>query len=292
MAKRLKFRIPSPHTNNSPARSPHGGSSPSTCSWAKRVLHRRHRRADSHDRPRRSRTVVQPDLLYGRDTEPGQVINFCRQMPMMGSYEVVILKGAAAAADREALALHAEAAGVDDPRVCHKEKSVDKRSAFYKQAAACGAVFESVRPRDYEIGPWLAVGIHPRKGCRIDEKALSMLTDHLGCDVSKIANELGKLLVSLPEGRSASPTATSSGTSASRANTTISSCARPYSPRHGARAAHRRPLRPQPQGQSAAGDRSGAVRAVPATVRTQLPLLARAAAGTALSAGRGADAHR
>ena len=27
-----------------------------------------------------------------------------------------------------------------------------------------------------------------------------MLTDHLGCDVSKIANELEKLLVSLPEG--------------------------------------------------------------------------------------------
>ena len=104
-------------------------------------------------------------VLYGRDTEPGQVINFCRQMPI----------------------------------VCHKEKSVDKRSAFYKQAAACGAVFESVRPRDYEIGPWLS-GFIASKGCRIDEKALSMLTDHLGCDVSKIANELEKLLVSLPEG--------------------------------------------------------------------------------------------
>ena len=67
------------------------------------------------------------------------------------------------------------------------------------QAAACGAVFESVRPRDYEIGPWLS-GFIASKGCRIDEKALSMLTDHLGCDVSKIANELEKLLVSLPEG--------------------------------------------------------------------------------------------
>ena len=56
-----------------------------------------------------------------------------------------------------------------------------------------------MRPRDYEIGPWLS-GFIASKGCRIDEKALSMLTDHLGCDVSKIANELEKLLVSLPEG--------------------------------------------------------------------------------------------
>ena len=32
--------------------------------------------------------------VYGRDTEAGQVINLCRQMPMMGSYQVVIVKEA------------------------------------------------------------------------------------------------------------------------------------------------------------------------------------------------------
>ena len=139
-------------------------------------------------------------VLYGRDTEPGQVINFCRQMPMMGSYEVVILKEAQQMRQIEKLSLYTQKPQASTILVvCHKEKSVDKRSAFYKQAAACGAVFESVRPRDYEIGPWLS-GFIASKGCRIDEKALSMLTDHLGCDVSKIANELEKLLVSLPEG--------------------------------------------------------------------------------------------
>ena len=130
-------------------------------------------------------------VLYGRDTEPGQVINFCRQMPMMGSYEVVILKEAQQMRQIEKLSLYTQ-----KPQA---STILDKRSAFYKQAAACGAVFESVRPRDYEIGPWLS-GFIASKGCRIDEKALSMLTDHLGCDVSKIANELEKLLVSLPEG--------------------------------------------------------------------------------------------
>ena len=29
--------------------------------------------------------------VYGKDSEAGQVINLCRQMPMMGSYQVVIL---------------------------------------------------------------------------------------------------------------------------------------------------------------------------------------------------------
>ena len=83
--------------------------------------------------------------------------------------------------------------------ICHKEKNADKRSAFYKGCAANGTVLESVRPRDYEIASWLQQFI-AKKGLAIDAKALSMLTDHLGTDISKISNELGKLVVSLPEG--------------------------------------------------------------------------------------------
>lgn len=138
--------------------------------------------------------------VYGKDTDAAQVVNLCRQMPMMGSHEVIIVREAQQLRNIEKLSLY-----TSKPQpstilvVCHKDRSVDRRSAFYKQCAAAGVVFESVRPRDYEIGPWLS-GFIASKGCRIDEKALSMLTDHLGCDVSKIANELEKLLVSLPEG--------------------------------------------------------------------------------------------
>ncbi len=32
--------------------------------------------------------------VYGRDTEAGQVINLCRQMPMMGAFLVVIVREA------------------------------------------------------------------------------------------------------------------------------------------------------------------------------------------------------
>ena len=139
-------------------------------------------------------------VLYGRDTEPGQVINCCRQLPMMGDREVVVVKEAQQMRQIEKLSLYVQRPQASTVLViCHKEKNVDKRSALCKHAAAQGVVFESVRPRDYEIGAWLA-GFIARKGCRIDEKALSMLVDHLGCDVSKISNEVGKLLVSLPEG--------------------------------------------------------------------------------------------
>ena len=138
--------------------------------------------------------------VYGKDSEAGQVINLCRQMPMMGSYQVVILKEAQQLRGLDKLSLYTQKPSPTTILViCHKEKNADKRSAFYKGCAANGAVLESVRPRDYEIASWLQRFI-AGKGLAIDTKALSMLTDHLGTDISKISNELGKLVVSLPEG--------------------------------------------------------------------------------------------
>lgn len=138
--------------------------------------------------------------VYGKDSDAGQVVNLCRQLPMMGSYQVVILKEAQQLRQIEKLSFYTQ-----QPQpttilvICHKEKNADRRSAFYKGCAANGTVFESVAPRDYEIGGWLEQFIASR-GLKIDRKALSMLTDHLGTSISKISNELEKLTVSLPEG--------------------------------------------------------------------------------------------
>ena len=123
--------------------------------------------------------------VYGRDVEAGQV---------------VILKEAQQMRQIEKLAYYTDKPSPTTVLViCHKEKSVDKRSTLYKGILKQGAVLESVRPRDYEIAGWLTQFIAAR-GCAIDPKALTMLTDHLGTDIAKISNELQKLLLSLPEG--------------------------------------------------------------------------------------------
>ena len=138
--------------------------------------------------------------VYGKDSEAGQIINLCRQMPMMGSYQVVIVKEAQQLRGLDKLSLYTQKPSPTTILViCHKEKTVDKRSAFYKGCAANGAVLESVQPRDYEIMAWLQQ-FAKQQGLAIDPKALSMLTDHLGTNISKIANELQKLVVSLPQG--------------------------------------------------------------------------------------------
>ncbi len=139
-------------------------------------------------------------VMYGRDSEAGQVVNCCRQMPMMGDKEVVIVKEAQNLRAIEKLSHYTSSPSPSTILViCHKDKTLDKRSQLYKSILKNGVVLESVRPRDYEIGAWLTTLVSQR-GCSISPKALSMLIDNLGTDISKISNELTKLMLSLPSG--------------------------------------------------------------------------------------------
>ena len=138
--------------------------------------------------------------VYGKDSEAGQVVNMCRQVPMMGEFQVVIVKEAQQLRGIEKLALYTKKPSPSTILIiCHKEKGLDKRSQLYKSILSGGLIFESIRPRDYEISTWLTQFIN-KKGLTIDSKSSSMLIDYLGTNISNISNELEKLMVSLPSG--------------------------------------------------------------------------------------------
>lgn len=137
-------------------------------------------------------------VVYGKDTEAGAVINLCRQMPMSGPFQVVIVKEAQQLRKLEQLSLYTASPSPTTILVlCHKEKNLDKRSALYKHIADKGVVYEAVAPRDYEIGPWISDHLR-EQGYSADAKSVAMLADHLGADIGKITNELGKLFTYLP----------------------------------------------------------------------------------------------
>jgi DNA polymerase-3 subunit delta len=130
----------------------------------------------------------------------GAIINLARQMPMMGSYQLVIVREAQQLSKIEEFSLYtANPSPTTILVICHKGKNIDKRSQLYKHAVAKGVVLEAVRPYDNEIRQWLGDFIG-RRGLKADAKAIEMLTEHLGSDIQKIANELQKLVLSLPEG--------------------------------------------------------------------------------------------
>lgn len=141
-------------------------------------------------------------VIYGKDVEDeGIIVNYARQMPMMGGKMVVIIKDAASLRKVDNLSHYTSAPSPSTILIiAHKGKSVDKRSALYKQASAKGVVFESPRPYDNELAPWIATYLRASKGCAIEEKALKMVVDFMGTDIAKIAGEFDKLFTRLPEG--------------------------------------------------------------------------------------------
>lgn len=142
--------------------------------------------------------------VYGQDSDPGKIVMLCRQMPMMGSYQVVIVKEAQQLTKIDNLNHY-----TSQPQpttilvVCYKNKEqgrgVDKRTAFYKSCVKNGCVFESVRPRDYEVDSWLSSHI-ASVGLAIDPKAMAMLKEYVGMDVSRMVSEIDKLKVSMGAG--------------------------------------------------------------------------------------------
>ncbi|MBQ6613018.1 MAG: DNA polymerase III subunit delta [Alistipes sp.] len=141
--------------------------------------------------------------VYGLDTDAGAVVNLCRQMPMMGSYQVVIVREAQQMSKLDQLVHYTSSPQKSTILIiCYKNKEqgrgIDKRTTFFKSCQKNGVVFESVRPRDYEVDSWLNTYV-ASCGLDIQPKALAMLKEHVGMDLSRMAQEIQKLSVSLPQ---------------------------------------------------------------------------------------------
>ena len=140
-------------------------------------------------------------VVYGNDTDGGTVASYCRQLPMMGEYEAIIVREAQQLDKIELL--HSYTATPQPSTIlvlCHKGKAMDRRTPLYKSIKAKGEVFDSVSPRDYEAERWIS-GFAATKGLKLDSASGKILVAHLGLDISKISGELEKMIVSLPKDR-------------------------------------------------------------------------------------------
>ncbi len=139
-------------------------------------------------------------VLYGKETDAQGIINHARRYPMMASHHIVIVKEAQNIKDIDDLLPY-----VQKPLrstilvICYKYKSYDRRKKFIKEVEKVGLVFEGKKLYDNQVPEWIGSHVR-RKGFKIGPKAVQMLADHLGSDLSKIVNELDKLSINLQAG--------------------------------------------------------------------------------------------
>ena len=145
-------------------------------------------------------------VLYGRDTTIDDIVANAKRYPMMAERQVVIVKEAQELSRTiDQLEKYAENPQHTTVLVfAYKYKSLDKRKKVTKLLEKNGLVYESKKMYDNKVGEWIKRVLQGR-GYGIEPKAMAMLVEFLGNDLSRIANELTKLEIILPKGSTITP---------------------------------------------------------------------------------------
>lgn len=140
-------------------------------------------------------------VLYGRDVAVEDIVSAAKRYPMMAERQVIIVKEAQDLMRTiDKLESYAENPMATTVLVfCYKYKTLDKRKKVTKLLAKNGVVYESKKLYENQVGDWIKRVLSGKKYA-IEPKASAMLVEFLGTDLSKINNELEKLLIILPKG--------------------------------------------------------------------------------------------
>lgn len=138
-------------------------------------------------------------ILYGKDADADTIITYARRFPMMANYQVVVVREAQNIKKIEELEPY-----VNNPLkstilvINYKYKTIDKRKGFAKMLAKKGVLFESKKIYDNKLPAWINSYLAAQQ-YSIEPQASAMLSEYLGTDLSKVANELNKLIISFPK---------------------------------------------------------------------------------------------
>jgi len=136
-------------------------------------------------------------VFYGKDATWTDIINACRRYPMFAERQVVILKEAQQMREVEKLEPY-----IENPLsstilvIGYKEKKVDGRTKFAKLIKERGVLLTTKKIYDNQLPQWTETMV-TEKGYGINRKALMLLVDHIGNDLSRLENEVEKVLVNL-----------------------------------------------------------------------------------------------
>ncbi len=138
-------------------------------------------------------------IVYGKESDAGQVTNLARRFPMMASHQVVVVREAQELKDFETLIHYFEHPQPSTLLVInYKYKNPDKRKKVFRVLEKNGVSFQSKKLYDNQVPGWIS-GYASNRKYRIEPKAAALLTEFLGSDLSRIANEIEKLIIAIGE---------------------------------------------------------------------------------------------
>ncbi len=138
-------------------------------------------------------------VMYGKDVDAATIITTASRYPMMAARQVVIVKEAHQVKDLAKLQSYAEKPIPSTILlIVHKYKSLRSNSKLAKAIAKNGVFFSAAKYKDYQVPAWIQRYVKERK-YNIQQDAITLLFESLGNKLSRISNELDKLMLNVPQ---------------------------------------------------------------------------------------------
>lgn len=139
-------------------------------------------------------------ILYAADTDIDTVVNTAKRFPMMAERQVVVVKEAQAFKNIDSLIYYLQKPQPTTVLVfAHKNGSLDKRKKVTTELDRNGVVLDTKKFRD-EALPAFITSCLKEKGLTADTKSVLMLRESIGADLARMAGEIDKLAITLPQG--------------------------------------------------------------------------------------------
>ncbi len=136
-------------------------------------------------------------IFYGKDAQWTEVVNTCSRYPMFSERQVVLIKEAQQMKDIEKLESYIESPLNSTVLiVSYKDKKLDARKKFAKLIKERGVLLSTKKMYDSQLPDWTKELLRS-KGLQISPKGLALLVDHIGNDLTRIENEINKIIVNL-----------------------------------------------------------------------------------------------
>jgi len=137
-------------------------------------------------------------IFYGIDSDVATIINTCKRFPMMSERQLVVVKEAQGLKNIDDLVHYVKQPLRSTVLVINfKHGKLDGRKKLSGEIGKTGIAFESKKLYENQVPAFITAYLRKRN-VKIDAKSAQMLTDFLGNDLSKLTNELEKLIIILP----------------------------------------------------------------------------------------------
>ena len=142
-------------------------------------------------------------VFYGLDSDIDTIVTAAKRFPMMAERQVIVVREAQLLKNIDNLLFY-----LQNPQpttvllFAHKNGSIDKRKKVAAELERKGVVLDSKKMKDEQLPAFINACMRD-KGLTADNKSVQMIRESIGADLSRIAGEIDKLAIALPQGTSA-----------------------------------------------------------------------------------------